>query len=83
MNIQDKSLEYSKKLLAKAEEKNIDISNLPSIEITKFCRMIVMYCEAEGNVTESFKKAMDACVKKIIEVEGMEDILNEFNDCPH
>ncbi len=83
MNIQDKSVEYSKKLLERAEEMMIDTSKLPSIEINKFCRMIVMYCEAEGNVTESFKKAMDACVKNIIEVEGMEDILNEFNDCPH
>jgi len=83
MNIQDKSVEYNKKLLERAEEMNIDTSTLPPIEITKFCRMIVMYCEAEGNVTESFKKAMDTCVKNIIVVEGMEAILNEFNDCPH
>lgn len=81
MNIQDQSVKYNQKLLAKAEEKNIDISTLPSIEITKFCRMIAMHCEAEGNVTESFKKAMDACVKKITVVEGMKEILNEFNDC--
>ena len=83
MNIQDKSVEYSKKLLERADEMMIDTSKLSLVEINKFCRMIVMYCEAEGNVTESFKKAMDACVKNIIEVEGMEDILNEFNDCPH
>ncbi len=83
MNIQDKSVEYNKKLLERAEEMKIDTSTLPSIEITKFCRMTAMFCEAEGNVTESFTKAMDACVKKITVVEGMEDILNEFNDCPH
>ena len=83
MNIQDKSVEYNKKLLERADEMMIDTSKLSLVEINKFCRMIVMYCEAEGNVTESFKKAMDACVKNIIEVEGMEDILNEFNDCPH
>ena len=81
MNIQEQSVKCNEKLLARAEEKNIDISTLPSIEITKFCRMIVMFCEAEGNVTESFKKAMDVCVKNITAVEGMEEILNEFNDC--
>ena len=81
MNIQDQSVKCNEKLLARAEEKMIDTSTLSSIEITKFCRMAVMYCEAEGNVTESFKEAMEACVKKITVVEGMEDILNEFNDC--
>lgn len=83
MNIQDHSVKCNKNLLARAEEMNIDISTLPAIEITKFCRMVAMYCEAEGKVSESFKKAMDECTKKIKEVEGMEAILNEFNDCQH
>ena len=44
--------------------------------------MIAMYCESGGKVSESFRKAMDACSQKIIAVEGMEEILNEFNECP-
>ncbi len=82
MNIQDQSVAYATKMLARAEEKKVDTSKLPSIEITKFSRMIAMYCESEGKVSESFQKAMDDCAKKIIEVEGMEEILNEFKECP-
>lgn len=81
MNIQDESVKCNEKLLERAKEKNIDTSTLSPIEITKFCRMIAMYCESEGKVSESFKKAMDVCTKKLMEVEGMEEILNEFNDC--
>lgn len=82
MNIQDQSVAYNKKLLERAEEMKVDTSKIPSVEITKLCRMIAMYCESEGKVSESFKKAMDVCVKQIIAVEGMEDIVNEFKECP-
>ena len=82
MNIQDESDICLKKFMARAEEKKVDISNLPSIEITKFCRMIAMYCESEGKVSESFTTAMNACTEKIKSVEGMEEILEEFNECP-
>jgi len=80
--MQDQSTVCEKKFLEKAQEKLGDTSSIPTFEITKFCRMVSMYCEAEGKVSKSFTEAMAACIKKIEAVEGLEEILEELNQCP-
>ena len=82
MNMQDMSDECTKKFLEKAEEKMEDTSKIPSHAITKYCRMLIIYCDTAGKVTESFKSSMDKCIKEIIAVDGMEEILNECKECP-
>lgn len=82
MNMQDQSDDCVKKFLEKAKEKMGDTSKLPMAEITRYCRMLVIYCDSKGNVTESFTKSMEKCIKEITAVEGMEEILNECNECP-
>jgi len=82
MNLQDQSDECKKKFLEKAEEKMEDTSKVPTHAITRYCRMLVVYCDAKANVSESFKSSMDKCVKEIIAVEGMEEVLNACNECP-
>ena len=82
MNMQDMSDECTKKFLEKAEEKMGDISNVPSQSITRYCRMLTIYCDTEGNVSESFIKSMEKCIEEINSVDGMEEILNECNKCP-
>jgi len=82
MNMQDKSDECTKKFLDKAEQKIEDTSKIPSHEISKYCRMLTIYCDSEGKVSDSFLKSMDKCSKEILSVDGMEDIFNEFNECP-
>ncbi|MCO4845140.1 MAG: hypothetical protein KC427_03900 [Sulfurovum sp.] len=82
MNMQDKSDECTKKFLEKAEEKMEDTSKIPSHAITRYCRMLIIYCDTEGKVTESFRNSMDKCIKEIISVDGMEEIFNECNECP-
>ena len=44
--------------------------------------MLMIDCDTGGKVSESFRVSMDKCVKEIIAVEGMEDILNTYNKCP-
>ena len=81
MNMQDKSDECTKKFLEKAEEKMEDTSKIPLQAIKKYCRMLIVYCDAEGKVTDSFVKSMEKCAKEITEVDGMEEIFNECNEC--
>lgn len=82
MNMQDLSDKCTKKFLEKAEEKMKDSAKIPSAEIAKYCRMLTIYCESEGNVTESFKKSMEKSAQEITSIEGMEEIFNECNICP-
>ncbi|WP_309497914.1 hypothetical protein [Sulfurovum sp.] len=82
MNLQDKSDECTKKFLEKAEKIVEDTSKIPSQAISRYCRMLIVYCDAEGKVTDSFQKSMEKCGKEIIAVEGMEEIFNECNECP-
>lgn len=81
MNMQDKSDECTKKFLEIAEEKMEDTSKIPLQAIKKYCRMLIVYCDAEGKVTDSFVKSMEKCSKEIKEVDGMEEIFNECNEC--
>lgn len=80
--MQDKSDECTKKFLEKAEEKMEDTSKIPVQAITRYCRMLIVYCDAEGKVTDSFINSMDKCIKEITSVDGMEEIFNECNECP-
>jgi hypothetical protein len=82
MNMQDLSDKCTKKFLEKVEEKMEDTSKVPSHAITRYCRMLTIYCDTEGKVTDSFISSMDKCIKEIISVEGMEEIFNECNKCP-
>ena len=79
--MQDLSDKCEKKFLTKAEEKLEDTSKIPLQAIKKYCRMLIIYCDADGKVTDSFTKSMEKCSKEIIEVEGMEEIFNECNAC--
>jgi len=81
INIQDKADEYTKRFLKKAEEKIEDTSKIPSGEITRYCRMLTIYCDAEGKVTDGFIRSMEKCAKEIIEVDGMEEVFTECNEC--
>ena len=82
MNLQDVSDKCAKKFLEMAEEKLGDTTNFPKAAIAKYCRMLVVYCDAEGKVTESFQKSMEKCGEEIIAVEGMEEIFAACNVCP-
>ena len=82
MNMQDKADECIQKFLEKAEEKREDTSMIPVQAITRYCRMLIVYCDAEGKVTDSFINSMDQCSKEITSVEGMEEIFNACNECP-
>ena len=82
MNMQDLSDECTKKFLEKAEEKIKDTSKIPSHAISRYCRMLIIYCDTEGKVSDSFVSSMDKCIQDIISVEGMEEIFNECNKCP-
>jgi histone H3/H4 len=82
MNMQDLADKCTKKFLEKAEEKMEDTSKIPSNAITRYCRMLIIYCDTEGKVSESFISSMDKCIQEIISVEGMEEIMNECNECP-
>jgi len=72
----------TKKFLEKAEEKMEDTSKIPSHAITRYCRMLTIYCDTEGKVSESFIKSMEKCIKEIKSVDGMEEVFNECNECP-
>lgn len=82
MNLQDVSDKCAKKFLEKAEEKLDDTSKIPKEAITKYCRMLIVYCDAEGKITESFQKTMEKCAEEITAVEGMEEIFSACNVCP-
>ena len=58
MNMQDMSDECTKKFLEKAEAKIDDTSKIPSQAITRYCRMLTIYCDTGGKVSESFIKSM-------------------------
>lgn len=82
MNMQDMSDECAQKFLDKVKEKMGDTSKVPTDEIARYCRMLMIYCESGGKVTESFLTSMQKCVEKITAVDGMEEIFNECNKCP-
>lgn len=82
MNMQDMSDKCTEKFLEKVKEKMGDTSKVPLDAVSRYCRMLIIYCDAEGKVSESFIKSMDKCTQEIIAVEGMEEILNECNECP-
>jgi hypothetical protein len=82
MNMQDQSDKCTKKFLEKAEKIMLDTSKIPSEAIKKYCRMLIIYCDLEGKVSDGFAKSMDICSKEIIAVAGMEEVFNECNVCP-
>jgi len=82
MNMQNLADECTKKFLEKMEEKKIDTSSVPSSLLTKYCRMLTIYCESEGRVTESFIKSMEKVAEEITSIEGLEEIFHECNTCP-
>ncbi len=82
MNMQDMSDVCTKKFLEKAEQKMEDTSKIPSHAITRYCRMLTIYCDTEGKVSESFITSMEKCIKEIKSVDGMEEVFNECNECP-
>ena len=82
MDMQELSDKCANKFLEKAENTLEDSSTVPIVAIKKYCRMLTIYCDAEGKVTESFQKSMEKCAEDIIAVEGMEEIFHECNVCP-
>lgn len=79
--MQDKSDECTKRFLDKAEYLNIQTDTVPVHTIQKYCRMLTVYCDAEGKVTDSFVKTMEKCAEEIILVEGMEEVFHTCNNC--
>lgn len=82
MNMQNESDKWTKKFLDKAEGKIKDTENMPLASIKKYSRMLLIYCDMEGNVSKDFLKSMDSCSKEIVAVEGLEDVFAELNVCP-
>ncbi|MEN8726497.1 MAG: hypothetical protein ABF276_00880 [Sulfurovum sp.] len=82
MIMQDMSDVCTNKFLEKAEQKMEDTSKIPSHAITRYCRMLTIYCDTEGKVSESFITSMEKCIKEIKSVDGMEEVFNECNECP-
>ena len=82
MEMQELADKCTKNFLKKIEEKMGDTSKVPSHLITKYCRMLVIYCESEGRVTESFTKSMEKTAEEITSIKGMEEIFEECNICP-
>ena len=82
MNMQNLADECTKKFLEKVEAEMGDTSKVPSGLIGKYCRMLTIYCESEGRVTESFKKSMEKTAEEIVSIEGLEEIFHEINNCP-
>jgi len=82
MIMQNLADDCAKKFQEKIEENKVDTSNLPMQIISKYCRMLTIYCESEGRVTESFKKSMEKTALEITSIEGMEEIFAECNQCP-
>ena len=74
--------ECTKKFFEKMEANMIDTSKISSHLIVKYCRMLTIYCESEGRVTESFQKSMEKTAQEITSIEGMEEIFKECNSCP-
>lgn len=81
MNMQNLADKCAQKFLDMAETKLGDTSTVPVHTIKKYCRMLIIYCDAEGKVTESFIKSMEKCGEEIIAVEGMEAIFHHCNEC--
>ena len=80
--MQDESDKCTKKFLKLVEEKLGDTSTVPKAAITKYCRMLTIYCDTDGKVSDSFVKSMEKCINEIIEVEGLKEILDACNTCP-
>ena len=80
--MQDQSDKCEKKFLEIVEEKLGDTSTVPLSELKRYCRMLTIYCDTEGKVSDSFVKSMDTCINKIIAVDGMKEILDVCNECP-
>ena len=78
MNIQD----IADKCIKKFQDKMGDNPKVSPKTIAQYCRMLTIYCDAEGKVTESFIKSMEKYAAEITSVEGMEEIFNECNKCP-
>lgn len=74
--------ECTKKFLEKAKEKMGKTSTVPSDAISRYCRMLVIYCDSQGKVSESFIKSMEKSIKEIKSVDGMEEVFNVCNECP-
>lgn len=82
MNMQELADKSEKHFFEKIEAKLGDRSKVPAPLISRYCRMLVIYCESEGKVTESFKTSMDKCAQEIIAIDGMGEIFQECNICP-
>lgn len=82
MNMQEIADKCEKKFLQKIEEKMGDSSKVPLPLIKRYCRILTIYCDSEGKVTESFIKSMEKCIGEIKAIEGMEEIFDECNECP-
>lgn len=82
MNMQNLADECTEKFLKKIEEKMGDTAAVPSHLISKYCRMLTIYCESEGRVTESFTKSMEKTAQELVAIEGLEEIFKECNTCP-
>ena len=82
MNMQNLADECTKKFLDKVEAKMGDTSCVSPHLIGKFCRMLTIYCESEGRVTESFTKSMQKVAEEIVAIDGLEEIFHECNQCP-
>ncbi|NOR56113.1 MAG: hypothetical protein GQ531_07870 [Sulfurovum sp.] len=82
MNMQKISDKWTKEFVEKAEATLDDHSKIPLPGIKKYARMLIIYCDMEGKVSEDFLKSMDVCSKEIIAVEGLEEIFNVLNVCP-
>jgi len=82
INMQDVSDKCEKKFLELAQEKLGDTSTVPVSELKRYCRMLTVYCDSEGKVTDSFIKSMETSINKIIAIDGMKEILDVCNECP-
>ena len=80
--MQDQSDKCEKKFLEIVEEKLGDTSTVPLSELKRYCRMLTIYCDTEGKVSDSFVKSMEICINKIIAIDGMKEILDMCNECP-
>ena len=80
--MQDQSDKCEKKFLEIAEKKLGDTASVPLAELKRYCRMLTIYCDTEGKVSDSFVKSMEKCINEIISIDGMKEILDVCNECP-
>ncbi len=82
MNMQDHSDKWTKDFIEKAEAAIDDPSKIPLPAIKKYARMLTIYCDLDGKVSDDFAKTMKKCSEEILAVEGMEEVYNTCNFCP-